>query len=67
MINSNHQIPFSRRESTCIQVCPDYGKNLLFALVQKWPMGAGTETRSSSGITSFASDSCAEIESWLLN
>ena len=30
-------MPFLHQESTCIQVCPDYGKNLLFALVQKWP------------------------------
>ena len=25
------------RESTCIQACPDYSINLLFALVQIWP------------------------------
>ena len=30
-------MPFLHQENTCIQVCPDYGKNLLFALVQKWP------------------------------
>ena len=28
-------MPFLHQENTCIQVCPDYGKNLLFALVQK--------------------------------
>ena len=29
---------FLHQENTCIQVCPDYGKNLLFVLVQKWPL-----------------------------
>ena len=29
-------MPFLHQKNTYIQVCPDYSKNLLFALLQKW-------------------------------